>query len=187
MAGRHDPGRPVDRGPVVVGAVACRFTDMQSHPDADRGALRPRLPDQGTLGGEAGRDAVVRGAEHRHHAIAHRLHDPSAGLVDRAAEDRVVAGSASRIASGARSQVRVLPSTSVNRNASIRALAVRSSSIQRSLHIEPVDPGVSSVPSIPSGARDTALEHASLDALTLGVADCYDARARRLALTSHEC
>ena len=175
MAGGHDPGRAVDRGPVVVGAVARRFADVSpirtriGRPPASSG-------DEGALGGEARRDAVARRAEHRHHAVARRLDDPAAGLVDR--RPRIASWRRERLAHRVRCSLpgRVLPSTSVNRNASIRALVVRSSSIQRSPHIEPVDPGVSSVPSIPSGARDTALEHASLDALTLRVADCYDAR-----------
>ena len=88
----HDASGAVDGRSVVVRPVAAAFTDVETHPHAQRPGLRPRRPSEGLLCAEAGGHAVARGLEDRHDAVSGGLHDLAACCADGLAQDAVVLG-----------------------------------------------------------------------------------------------
>ena len=92
MSRSHDPRRPIDRRAEEVAAPKLGLARVDADADPDRAQLRPRLGEQGELGGDRGVDGGRRRRERRHQPIAGRLHDLPAGVLDRGAQDRIVAG-----------------------------------------------------------------------------------------------
>ena len=70
MADGRDPGRTVDVEAAVVVAGEVGLARVQAHPDADRGAIRPRVPGQGALGRRRAARRRPGLAERREHRIA---------------------------------------------------------------------------------------------------------------------
>ena len=87
----HDPRRAVGGRAVVVAVTGRRIAGVDAHSDAQTTGHGPRLGVQRALGGERGVERVPRGGEDGVEPVAGRLHDSPVVLLDRVAQDRVVA------------------------------------------------------------------------------------------------
>ena len=90
VTGRHDPRRPVHRGPEEVPAARLDLAGVDPHPHPDRAPVRPRLREQPVLSGDRGRHGADRNGEDGHQSVAGRLDDLAARFGDRGPDDRVV-------------------------------------------------------------------------------------------------
>ena len=90
VTGRHDPRRPVHRGPKEVPAARLHLAGVDPHPHPDRAPVRPRLREQPVLSGGRGRHGADWNGEDGHESIAGRLDDLAARFGDRGPDDRLV-------------------------------------------------------------------------------------------------
>ena len=89
---RRDARRPVHRGAEVVAVAERRLAGVQPHPDADHLGEGPVDRVQGALAVDGCEHGVVGGCERGVEAVAGRLDHDAVALLDRLAQDLVVAG-----------------------------------------------------------------------------------------------
>ena len=80
VTGRHDPRRPVHRGPKEVPAARLHLAGVDPHPHPDGAPVRPRLREQPVLSGDRGRHGADRNGEDGHESVAGRLDDLAARI-----------------------------------------------------------------------------------------------------------
>ena len=90
VTGRHDPRRPVHRGPKEVAAARLHLAGVDPHPHPNRAPVRPRLREQPALSGDRGRHGADWNGKDGHQSVAGRLDDLAAQIGDRGPDDRVV-------------------------------------------------------------------------------------------------
>ena len=90
VTGRHDPRRPVHRGPKEVPAARLDLAGVDPHPHPYRAPVRPRLREQPVLSGDRGRHGADWNGKDGHESVAGRLDDLTARIGDRGSDDRVV-------------------------------------------------------------------------------------------------
>jgi hypothetical protein len=90
VAHPHEPGRTVDRRPVVIPGARLSHSTVDPHPHAQGAGLAPRLATEALLRVEAGAHSVGSGPEDGHESVPRPLdHLPIEGL-DRGGDDRIV-------------------------------------------------------------------------------------------------